>query len=200
MLKSILIGLGIFLILNFIYMLRSRKTVLSREHIGQNFVLSAFFMAILPGFMVSGSVQELTNSMKDKDFCGQCHIMDYYVKSLHTDDDEVLAAVHYQNNYVPKDQACYTCHTSYSAFGGVKAKMNGLMHVAVNYFGTHPDTIKLYRPYNNNDCLHCHRGSKRFENESDHTDEDDFLIRVESGELSCLECHDVAHYVYEDEE
>jgi cytochrome c-type protein NapC len=71
-----------------------------------------------------------------------------------------LAAAHFQNHRVPADEACYTCHTNYAMFGGMKAKIGGLRHIYVYYLGKPPQPadIKLYEPYNNRECLHCHAG------------------------------------------
>jgi hypothetical protein len=35
-----------------------------------------------------------------------------------------------QNNRIPKEHACYTCHTDYTMFGDVNAKMRGLQHIS----------------------------------------------------------------------
>src|SRR6058998_3634922 len=79
------------------------------------------------------------------------------VCSSDLDDPSYIAAVHFQNNRVPRDRACYTCHTNYALFGGVRAKLHGARHVYVQYFSTipAPDKIRLYDPYNNRECLHC---------------------------------------------
>jgi len=53
-------------------------------------------------------------------------------------------------------QACYICHANYAMFGGFRAKLNGLQHVYVQHFGTPHNPIRLYEPYNNRECLHCH--------------------------------------------
>ena len=41
--------------------------------------------------------------------------------SLTIDSSDHLAAAHYQNSRVPREQACYTCHTTYTMFGGAKS-------------------------------------------------------------------------------
>jgi hypothetical protein len=81
-------------------------------------------------------------------------------------------------------------------FGGMKAKLRGLNHVYVQYFGKIPDKIELYTPYNNRECLHCHGGARNFEEGATHT-LDGRLELIKSGQLSCLttECHDTGHNV-----
>ena len=54
--------------------------------------------------------------------------------------------------------------TNYAMFGGFKAKLNGLHHVYVQYFGKSTTILfRLYEPYNNRECLHCHLGARSFE-------------------------------------
>ena len=78
------------------------------------------------------------------------------------DDKSYIPAAHFQNNFVPRDHACFTCHTDYTMFGDYKAKWRGVHHVWVQYFGKipKPEDIKLYTPYNNRECLHCHAGAR----------------------------------------
>ncbi len=131
---------------------------------------------------------------KSTDFCLSCHEMDDYGKSMLIDDSEYLPAVHYQNHLVDPDHACYTCHTTYTMYGDIDAKMKGVMHVWVHYFGKAPDEIKLYDPYNSRECLHCHQGARSYEEGEDHIDEAEAIA---SGETSCLDCHDLVHDVDE---
>lgn len=149
----------------------------------------------------AGGLDHMERS-KRTSFCLSCHVMERYGKSLHIDDSEYIPAVHFQNNYVPRDEACYTCHTDYVMYGTIRSKLKGMRHVAVQFFGTIPDTIKLYTPYNNRECLHCHAGARKFLKADAHQGEAGFFADVTSGKRSCLElgCHDVAHMVAELEE
>lgn len=45
-----------------------------------------------------------------------------YVHSLSFDDDEALSSVHYRNNYVAQETACYGCHTSYAMFAAISKR------------------------------------------------------------------------------
>ncbi|HXV63564.1 MAG TPA: NapC/NirT family cytochrome c [Vicinamibacteria bacterium] len=136
-----------------------------------------------------GTTRHLEHS-KSTGFCLSCHEMEPYGRSLRLADRSYLPAGHFLNNRVPRDQACYTCHTTYTMFGDVQAKMHGLQHVFVHYLGTIPETIELYNPYSNRECLHCHAGARSFEELEDHVD---FRQEIDSGETSCLECHDFVH-------
>ncbi|MCM2276666.1 MAG: NapC/NirT family cytochrome c [Oligoflexia bacterium] len=140
-------------------------------------------------------------SMKNVDFCLRCHTMEKHGDSLKSEDEEIVAAVHWANNYVPKEKACYTCHTDYDLFGGVRAKLSGLKHLWVYYFTTppKPEEIKTYKPYDVNNCLYCHAESKRFRAKKNHNKEPGYLEKILSGEKGCLVagCHDIAHGVRE---
>jgi cytochrome c-type protein NapC len=130
-------------------------------------------------------------------FCLSCHPMEKYGRSLRIDDVTHLAAAHYQYNRVPRETACFACHTNYTMFGDYKAKLEGLHHVWVQYFGKvpPPEEIKLYQPFNNRECLHCHEGARSFLEAVPHKNADGGIAAIRSHRLSCLGkgCHDVVH-------
>jgi cytochrome c-type protein NapC len=123
-------------------------------------------------------------------FCLKCHEMQPLGRSLFVDDRHDLAAVHFQNRFVDRDTACYSCHADYALFGDVKAKLNGLRHVQVHYLGKIPDRFALYQPYSNRNCLHCHEDARRFVDAPAHKA---IMQPLASGATSCLACHRVAH-------
>jgi nitrate/TMAO reductase-like tetraheme cytochrome c subunit len=151
--------------------------------------LAFFIMPVLVTWV--GTSQQLEHS-KSTSFCLSCHVMEPYGQSLHIDDASYIPAFHYQNNLVPRGETCYTCHTTYTMFGGVNAKLQGMRHVYIYYLGTVPEKIELYQPFQNRECLHCHDGMRKFEEQEFHVD-----IRAElaSNETSCLECHSDVHDV-----
>ena len=158
--------------------------------------LALFALPLLSGGM--GVSTELEHA-KTTEFCLSCHIMEPYGKSLHVDDPQHLAAAHFQNHRVPADEACYTCHANYAMFGGIKAKIGGLRHIYVYYLGKPPapENIKLYEPYNNRECLHCHSGARSFEEGAVHTADPDLIPALKANKTSCISsgCHDVVHNV-----
>ncbi len=129
---------------------------------------------------------------KSTEFCMSCHVMEPYGQSLLLGDDRHIPANHFQNRQVDRDTACFTCHTQYARFGGLRAKMNGLMHLYVYYTGQTPDQIELYSPYNNRECLHCHIGSRRFEELHAHD-----RTELVANQISCMTCHGRAHDVHQ---
>ena len=156
--------------------------------------LVLFFLPILSGAI--GISSEMERS-KTSSFCLSCHTMESYGKSLYVDDPNHIPAAHFQNHRVPSGEACYTCHTDYAMFGTLKVKLDGLRHVYIYYLGTPPapENIKLYKPYNNRECLHCHQGARSFEEGATHTADPATLPAIKSNNLSCLSsgCHDVVH-------
>jgi nitrate/TMAO reductase-like tetraheme cytochrome c subunit len=156
--------------------------------------LGLFIFPVFAGLL--GFDDHLERSKQTK-FCLSCHIMDPYGKSLMVDDKSYIPAAHFQNNRVPRDQACYTCHTDYTLYtGGIKAKIRGLQHIYVQYLGTppHPALIKLYQPFKNSVCLHCHLGARSFEEETTHSA---VMDDIKSNQLSCISsgCHDTVHNI-----
>jgi cytochrome c-type protein NapC len=173
------------------------RPALSRDNGGK--ILAFFALFILPAAAgLSGGYHHLERS-KQTEFCLSCHTMAEHGRSLFIDDPGFLPAAHYQYNRVPRETACYTCHTDYTIYGGINSKLRGLRHVYVQYFGNIPEpaTIKTYTPYNNRECLHCHLGSRSFEEQSTHNKETDTMASIKSNAVSCLSsgCHEFVHDV-----
>jgi cytochrome c-type protein NapC len=160
-------------------------------------MLAFVSLFVFPVLATSMGATEHMERSKTTAFCLQCHEMGNYGKSLQLDDPSFLPAAHYQNNRVPRQVACYTCHTDYTLYGGVGAKWRGLRHVYVQVTGKVPEKLALYTPYNNRECLHCHGGSRSFEEGATHNMEPDRIARIKSNELSCLSsgCHESVHNI-----
>lgn len=146
--------------------------------------------AVLPVAVTVGALASGVKESSSTRFCLSCHEMEPYGRSLFADNRQALAAVHYQDRLVTRDGTCYGCHTNYGLFGDVKAKLNGLRHVYVHYLGTIPERPKLYEPYPNANCLHCHDDARGFLEKPVHTP---LLADLQAGRQSCLSCHKVAH-------
>jgi cytochrome c-type protein NapC len=146
---------------------------------------------VLPVFCGFWGGSDHFERSKQTNFCLSCHIMEPWGRSLHVDDPAHIAAAHFQNHRVPPDEACYTCHTDYALYGTMRTKLHGLRHVYMYYIGTPMQPIHLYSPYNNRECLHCHLGSRSFEDPTHVAMMDD----LKSNNLSCISagCHDTVH-------
>jgi cytochrome c-type protein NapC len=162
---------------------------------GKVLAFLAFF--IFPVFASLLGVENHIDRSKRTSFCLSCHVMEPYGHSLYVDDSSYIPAAHFQNGRVPRDEACYTCHTDYTIFGGFNSKLRGLHHIYAQYISKPQQPIKLYHPYNNRECLHCHEGSRSFEQGAIHTADPQTMADIKSNKISCLSsgCHDTIHNV-----
>ena len=162
-------------------------------------ILAFFPLFILPVAAAGlGGWYHLEQS-KRLEFCLSCHVMRDHGRSLYIDNPAFLPAAHFQNHRVPAEEACYTCHTDYTMYGDINAKVRGLRHVYVYYLGNlpRPADLKLYRSYNNRECLHCHEGARSFEEGQIHNADPAIMAAIKANETSCISsgCHDQVHTV-----
>jgi cytochrome c-type protein NapC len=161
-------------------------------------ILAFLALFVLPVFAGFTGLENHMNRSQQTSFCLSCHVMGDYGKSLLVDDASYIPAAHYQNNRVPRAEACYTCHTDYTLYSGaVKAKLRGLHHLYAQYIGKPSHPVHLYTPYNNRECLHCHLGARSFEQGAVHTADPQTMPDIKSNKLSCVSsgCHDMVHNV-----
>jgi len=157
---------------------------------GKILAFLAFFISPLL-LTWAGTSAQLEHS-KSTSFCLSCHTMAPYGESLATDGGGYIPALHYQNNLVPRENACFTCHTTYTLFGDFSAKLKGMKHVYVYYTGTAPQKLSLYEKYSNRECLHCHAAARSYVESEFH---EPLLEDIVKDATSCLECHDRVHAV-----
>ncbi|MFQ5507774.1 MAG: NapC/NirT family cytochrome c [Leptospirillia bacterium] len=167
---------------------------------GRRKLLAFLVLGVFPLLWGTAAFSYNFNRIKDVEFCATCHAMQDHVRSLQADSEEPLSALHYQNNFVPQETACYFCHTGYTWFGPLKGKFNGIRHIYVAYIQGVPDKLSIYEPYQNRDCLQCHGKSKRFRSQPVHNRRADMMDNLQNGTFSCLTegCHDLAHLLPED--
>jgi nitrate/TMAO reductase-like tetraheme cytochrome c subunit len=177
--------------------LLAARTELTRARGGK--ILAFVVLFIVPVLAVALGFSEHMQRAESTQFCLSCHVMHDFGQSLYVDDPSYIPAKHFQNNLVPRDHACYTCHTDYTMFGTAHAKFRGLRHVYIQYLGKipAPADIKLYTPFNNRECLHCHAGMRAFEEHPKHSKTPDMMKQIMSNQLSCMtsKCHDTVHDV-----
>ena len=183
----ILIGVTIVLVATIVF-----RPSLTATRGGKQLAFVVLFL--MPVAVASLGAEQHMERSKQTDFCLSCHIMEPYGRSLHIDDPMYVPAAHFQNARVPRDEACYTCHTDYVMYGGIRAKIRGLRHVYMQYLGHASPPLHLYNPYDNRECLHCHAGARSFEEGAVHGP---LMESIRSNELSCLTsgCHDNVHAV-----
>src|SRR5690242_8438430 len=76
-------------------------------------ILAFLGFFILPVFTGLLGLENHVERSKQTEFCLSCHIMEPYGRSLRVDDPTYIPAAHFQNNRVPREEACYTCHADY---------------------------------------------------------------------------------------
>ena len=186
---NLAVAILVFLSVVLIVLMIARPS-LTHAQGGKIFAFIGFF--ILPIIATGlGAAIHLENSTSTQ-FCLSCHVMENHGKSLYIDDPTYLPASHFQNNRIPRDHACFACHTNYAMFGNLKAKIGGLKHVYVYYIKGAPEKLALYEPYNNRECLHCHANARAYEESSPHAEMKEQLT---SNDMSCLTCHNKMHDV-----
>ena len=189
-----LVGLAIAALVALLVAMRPQLT---RGSGGKALAFLALFVLPIAGGWV-GFNQHM-QAAESTQFCLSCHVMAPYGRSLYVDDPSYVPAVHYQNRLVPREDACYTCHTDYTLFGTVQSKWRGLHHIYVEYLGhiPAPDKIHLYTPFNNRECLYCHLGARPFEEEPSHNKQPGEMARIKDNQLSCMSsgCHDTVHAI-----
>jgi len=86
--------------------------------------ITAFFtLGLFPFLWVAVVAYQDMERVKQVSFCEKCHTMSEHVKNMKGDNLEPLSTLHYQNNWVRQESACYECHTSYTVFGPLSAKI-----------------------------------------------------------------------------
>ena len=155
-------------------------------------ILAFIALFLLPVVAIAAGLSQQLQRSKSTQFCLSCHVMEDYGKSLLVDDKSYIPAAHFQNNRVPRDHACFTCHTNYTMYGDFNAKIRGFHHVWAQYVTGPKLPIHLYEPYNNRECLHCHGEARVFLENPIHSAQIDDL---RSNTISCLSsgCHDTIH-------
>ena len=167
-----------------------RRPSLTDVQGGKVLAFVAFFILPIVATTLGASIH-LERSTTTQ-FCLSCHVMEKHGKSLHIDDPTYLPAAHFQNNRIPKEHACYTCHTDYTVFGDLNAKLRGVKHLYVYYLKTPPVKLALYEPFKNRECLHCHANGRSYEETTPHREMKEQLT---SNDISCLTCHAKIHDV-----
>ena len=157
-------------------------------------VLAFIALCILPALCIGTGMSFHNERSQQTAYCVSCHSMVAHGQSLYLLDRHYIPAQHFQNHLVPSDKACYTCHTNYTMYGPLKDKLRGLTYLYMEYLSTPPKTLHLIGTYPNSECLHCHLGTRDFEDSLAHMPP---LASLKSNQVSCISsgCHDMIHDV-----
>jgi hypothetical protein len=123
------------------------------------------------------------------DACNRCHVMRPMVNDMMDPQSDTLAARHYKNRWIPKDQ-CYSCHSDYGLSGDLAAKMEGFRHLARYTTRTYTEPIQYRGAFDNDNCLKCHLDMPKFKAVTSHHTVKELLGK---NEMSCLNCHGLSH-------
>ncbi|MCH8839151.1 MAG: NapC/NirT family cytochrome c [Planctomycetes bacterium] len=151
-------------------------------------VALAAFVGV-PAAAVGIANYHVFEGVKKVQSCYQCHVMRPMVTDMQDSQSMTLAARHYRNKWIAKDQ-CYACHTDYGLAGTLQAKMDGYRHLARYITGTYTEPIVYRGTYNNQNCLKCHVGTEKFSKVESHATAE---LRLLESTMSCLNCHGQAH-------
>jgi len=157
-------------------------------------ILAFIGLCVLPALCIVGGMNTHVQRSEQTQFCISCHVMTPYGQSLYVDDPSHIPAQHFQNHRVPADMACYSCHADYTIYGPLNDKLQGLKRIYLQYLSTprDPAAIRIAGGFKNAQCLHCHLGARRFEENPVHAA---LMDALKSEQSSCLTsgCHDTAH-------
>ena len=152
-------------------------------------ILLFVFLVAVPALAAFTGIHAFVQA-ESPSFCASCHTMTPWIADLRNPDSHSLAALHFRNRFISSDQ-CYTCHVDYDFLGPIEAKLDGMRHVGVYYFGhATPRDIKLYKPFPNGNCLRCHAHSAPFLQSVYHRA---VMVQLLGNEMPCMTCHQPIH-------
>ena len=178
---SALGAIVVLVLVHFIY-----RTRLSRGTYHWLLLLGLFVLPIIATLSATGTVMEGT---KRVEACQSCHVMDPFVNDLKNPASPTLAARHYKNNWIAKDQ-CYGCHITYGATGTIEGKRDGFRHWLYYVTGTYSDPIEFVGSYSNSNCLYCHGGTPKWEQVKSHQA---LKADFQNDSIGCIQCHGPPH-------
>ena len=167
-----------------VYIIAKRNTMTTR-------VKKAIFpgLIVLPVLMAFLANYHVFETSKTVEACQSCHVMKPFTNDLMDAESMTLAARHYKNNWIPKDQ-CYGCHKDYGFNGNFKAKTDGYRHLMRYITGTFAEPIAYRGEFNNANCMSCHEATGKFKAVDMHTS---IVDHFADNSVSCLNCHGRAH-------
>jgi len=152
-------------------------------------LVGLFGMFLIPLTTVGLANYEIFVGTKEVSACVRCHVMRPFANDMTEAKSEGLAARHYRNKWI-QEQQCYHCHADYGFGGGLQAKLDGLRHLLKYTSRTYHEPIQLRHPFHNDNCLHCHGSTPKYDAVDMHTMMADTIA---SDETPCTSCHGDSH-------
>ena len=144
---------------------------------------------MLPSLALTGTITTVMEETTAVSSCGSCHVMKPFVNDMVNAESRTLAARHYQNRWIPRNQ-CYTCHSTYGLHGTITAKSAALRHWLWYVTESWSEPIRHRGPYPNANCLACHANAQRFANGASHRA---LATDLATNRASCMQCHGSPH-------
>lgn len=146
-------------------------------------------LLVFPLLSMLGTMETVMEETKTVDSCNSCHVMEPFVNDMQDPKSATLAAQHFKNSWIPKQQ-CYQCHTTYGVHGTLAAKRDGFRHWLLYVTGSYDKPIQYSGSYPNVNCTSCHGSDPDFRVVEAHTALRD---RLASDAVSCATCHGPPH-------
>ncbi len=178
---SALLGIVVLVLVQYVY----RKRIPRGTY---HFLLLAglFVLPVIATLTTTATVME---GMKSVQACASCHVMHPFVNDMKDPTSPRLAALHYRNSWIAKDQ-CYNCHITYGANGTIEGKRDGFRHWLYYVTGTYSDPIKFAGSYNNSNCMSCHEATTKWQRVKSHHA---LSEELHSNRIACIRCHGPPH-------
>ncbi len=178
---SALAGIVVLILVQYVY----RKRI-PRGTYHFLLLIGLFVLPITATLTTTATVME---GMKSVQACASCHVMHPFVNDLKNPHSPTLAARHYRNNWIAKNQ-CYACHVTYGATGTIEGKRDGFRHWLYYVTNTYSDPIKFTGSYDNANCMSCHAGTTKWGRVKSHQA---LGAELESDRIACIQCHGPPH-------
>ena len=149
-------------------------------------LLGLFVLPLTATLSTTATVMEGTKSVQA---CASCHVMHPFVNDLKNPNSPTLAARHYRNNWIARDQ-CYACHVTYGATGTLAGKRDGFRHWVYYITNTYSDPIKYTGSYENSNCLACHGQPTTWQQVKSHQA---LAEEFSTDRIACIRCHGPPH-------
>ncbi len=174
---------GIVLLILVQYVYRKR---LSHSLYHRLLLIGLFLLPLIATWSTTATVMEGTKSVQA---CMSCHVMHPFVNDMTNPNSPTLAARHYKNEWIAKDQ-CYACHVSYGVTGTMEGKRDGLRHWLHFVTSTYPDPIQFVGSYPNSNCLSCHASTSKWVRVTSHQA---LMGEFAADRIACISCHGPPH-------
>lgn len=174
-------GIVLLFLVQYVYRLQ-----LSHGMYHRLLLIGLFLLPLATTWSTSATVMEGTKSVEA---CNSCHVMHPFVNDMTNPTSPTLAARHYRNNWIAKDQ-CYACHVTYGITGTLEGKRDGFRQWVHYITNTYPNPIRFVGSYDNANCLACHQQTEKWNRVNSHRA---LLGEFATNRITCITCHGPPH-------